>query len=347
MVDRDVPLNTRSNRGSSIARRIRMAVGIVVGVMLAACSGHDAALELKLAHSAAPNSLIGRTADEFARLANERLGDRAKVVVFPASQLGSDETVLQKIRLGSVEIGANSSVMSSVADEFALFEMPYLVRDRDHMRRIEEAVFWPHVEPSAEAHGYRVLALWENGFRHITNSVRPIFTPADLAGLKIRTPGSPWRVRLFTALGASPSPLPYQDLFVALQTGMMDGQENPLSNIAGASLDEVQTYLTLSAHLYSPLFVVVSAQRFATWPEEVRKALITAARATQDFAYQAGAEEDERLLAELREAGMQVNEVDRASFEAASRPIYQAFAEQVPRAGAWIDTILALGDRGQ
>lgn len=333
-----------TSEASGRSRVVMTCLGLAA-LVLTGCERSPARLELKLSHSAAPNSLIGRTADEFARRANARLGDRAEVIVFPASQLGSDETVLQKIRLGSVEIGVNSSVMSSVADEFALFEMPYLVRNREHMRQIEEVVFWPFVEPKAEARGYRVLALWENGFRHVTNNVRPIVTPADLAGLKLRTPGSPWRVRLFTALGASPSPLPYQDLFVALQTGMMDGQENPLSNIAGASLDEVQRYLTLSAHLYSPLFVVVSAERFAAWPDDVREELEAAARATEAFAYAEGEREDARLLTELRDAGMEINEVDRASFEAASRPIYEEFSQQVAGAGAWIDTIIALGKR--
>lgn len=316
--------------------------GVVAGLVVACGPGSDS-IELTLSHSAAPSSLIGRTADEFARRANLRLGDRATVVVFSASMLGADEVVLQKLKLGTVDLGLNSTVMSSVVDEFALFEMPYLIRSRDHMRRVEEAVFWPSIAPRAEARGYRVLALWENGFRHMTNNLRPILTPDDLRGMKVRTPGSPWRMRLFEAYGANPSPLPFHDLFLALQTGMMDGQENPLSNIVGGSLDEVQTYLTLTGHLYSPAFLVASAEHFAALPEEVRTILEEEARATQAFAMAAGAEADSVLLAQLRDAGIQVNEPDRSSFERASRTMYLAFGEAVSGGLSLVDSAMAVG----
>lgn len=318
--------------------------GLVAGLVVACGQGSDT-LELTLAHSAAPTSLIGRTADEFARRANRRLGDRATVVVFSASMLGADEVVLQKLKLGTVDLGLNSTVMSSVVDEFALFEMPYLIHSRDHMRRVEEAVFWPSIAPRAEARGYHVLALWENGFRHMTNNLRPIFTPDDLRGMKVRTPGSPWRMRLFETYGANPSPLQFHDLFLALETGMMDGQENPLSNIVGGSLHEVQTYLTLTGHLYSPAFLVASADHFAALPAEVRAILEEEARATQAFALASGAEADSVLLARLRGAGIQVNEPDRSSFERASRPMYVAFGEAVAGGLALIDSAMAVGTK--
>ncbi len=328
---------------------LRLTLAVAVAGLLGGTLGCDrrGTPELKLAHAASPGSLVALCADEFARRANQRLGDRAKVIVYAAGTLGSDELVLQKLKLQTVDIGVNSTVMSSVVDEFALFEMPYLVQDRDHMRRIERAVFWPILAPRAEAHGYRVLALWENGFRHLTNDTRPIVTPNDLQGLKLRTPGSPWRMKLFQTLGAKPSPLPFHDLFLALRTGMMDGQENPLSNIVGGSLYEVQSYLTLSAHLYSPAFVVMSAAGFRALPEEVQTVLEEAAKATQAFAFSMAEELDSRLLEQLRASGMQVNEPDRASFAAASRPMYDEFGAKVPRGREMIETARALRGTNQ
>ncbi len=309
---------------------------------LAGCAGDPAGLEIKLAHSASPQSLIALSAEEFARRANDRLGARARVVVFGSAQLGSDEAVLNKLKLGTVDIGLNSTVMESVVEEFALFEMPYLVQGRDHMRRIEQEVFWPSLAPRAEAAGYEILALWENGFRHVTNNTRAIVTPSDLEGIKVRTPSSPWRLKLFREFGANPAPLPFADLFLALQTGLMDGQENPLSNVVTAKLDEVQTYLSLTGHVYSPAYVTAGAESWAGLPDDVRTVLEETAREMQDFAYATAERLDAAFLEQLRESGMLVNEADRASFAGASEGMYREFGDAVPSGRALIEAALAL-----
>ncbi len=155
-------LATTMARGGGIALGIAV-FGLMAG--LSGCSPSEGPLQLKVAHSGSPESLIGLTADEFARRANEMLGDRATVVVFGSSLLGGDEVVLQKLKLGTVDMSVTSTVLSSIVDALALFEMPYLVRDRQHMRRIEEELFWSTLEPRVEAEGYKVLAVWEDGFR--------------------------------------------------------------------------------------------------------------------------------------------------------------------------------------
>ena len=142
--------------------------------------------------------------------------------------------------------------MSSTVDAFGLFEMPYLVQDRAHMRRIEEEIVWPVLVPKAEERAYTILAVWENGFRHVTNNTRPVVTPSDLSGIKLRTPRGIWRVKLFQAFGANPAPMPLSEVFVALQTGVMDGQENPLAQIYASKFQEVQQYLSLTGHVYTP-----------------------------------------------------------------------------------------------
>ena len=138
--------------------------------------------EIKFGHVGEPGSLFAQSAEEFARRANARLGSKAKVVVYGSSQLGGDKELVQKLKLGTVDMALPSTVMTSESDLFGVFEMPYLVKDRKHMGRIEKEVFWPIIAPTVEKKGLKVIAVWENGYRHITNSKRPINTPEDPKG---------------------------------------------------------------------------------------------------------------------------------------------------------------------
>ena len=232
--------------------------------------------------------------------------------------------------------------MSSQVDLFGIFEMPYIVKDRAHMAKIEKEIFWPKLEPEAEKKGLRVLAVWENGIRHITNNKRPIRTPADLQGIKLRVPEGKWRLKMFQAYGANPSPMKFSELFTALQTGVMDGEENPLTQIYSAKLQEVQKYLSLSGHVYTPAYLTVGIRKYEALPADVRKILEETAKETQAYVYQQAAKEDSELLGKLKAAGMQVNEVDQAAFVAASKTIYDEFGKEVPGAKELIDRAQAL-----
>lgn len=292
--------------------------------------------------SAAHGSLQERTASEFARRANEKLGDLAVVKVFDSSQLGKDKDMLQKIRIGTMHLTLPSSTMPEIAPEFAIFDLPFLVKDRAHLAAIDETFFRDVLAPAAEAKGYRPLAVWENGFRQITNNVRPVVTPADLEGLKIRTPNSSWRVAMFRAYGANPTPMSFSEVFVALQTGVIDGQENPLTNIDAGKLYEVQTYLSLSGHVYSPAYPTVGVETFARLDPKIQQVLTETAQEAAIWAREQGAAADDGLLARLEAAGMKVNRTDRAAFVAASAPLYDKFAEEVPDGRAMIDRVLSL-----
>ena len=313
----------------------------LAAIFLAACGGTDRPLEIRFGHVGAPGSLFALSAEEFTRRANEKLGDRARVLVFGSSQLGSDEVMLQKLKLGTLELALPSTVMSTAVAAFGLFEMPYLVQDRTQMAHIEQAVIWPTLAPQAEAAGYHILAVWENGFRHITNNRRPIVTPADLRGIKLRVPTGEWRIRMFQALGANPSPMPLSEVFVALQTGVMDGQENPFAQVYTSKLHEVQRYLSLTGHVYTPAYVTAGAAAWQRLPEDVRRVLEETARTMQGYVYEAAARLDQGLLEQLRTSGIQVNEPDRAAFRAASRRIYEEFAGAVPGGRALIDSAAA------
>jgi tripartite ATP-independent transporter DctP family solute receptor len=322
------------------ARRFAL-VAAALGVAL----GSGPALaqtEIKLGHVGEPGSLFQKSADEFAKRANATLAGKAKVVVYGSSQLGGDKEMLQKLKLGTLDMALPSTVMSSEVDLAGIFEMPYIVKDRAHMGRIEKEIFWPKIEPEIEKKGLKVLAVWENGVRHITNNKHPIKVPADLQGIKLRVPEGKWRVKMFQAYGANPSPMKFSELFTALQTGVMDGQENPFTQIYSAKLQEVQKYLSLSGHVYTPAYLTVGTKRWESLPADVRKVLEATAKETQAYVYQVAAKDDEDLLGKLKAAGMQVNEVDKDAFVAASKPVYDEFGKEVAGAREAIERANAL-----
>ena len=294
--------------------------------------------------SAANGSLQEQTASEFARRVNEKLGDKVIVKVFADSQLGKDKDMLQKIKLGTMTLTLPSSTMPEIAPEYAIFDLPFLIKDRAHLSRIDETLFKDVLVPAAEAQGYRPLAIWENGFRQITNNERPIDTPADLEGLKIRTPNSSWRVAMFKEYGANPTPMSFSEVFVALQTGVIDGQENPLTNIAGGKLNEVQNYLSMSGHVYSPAYPTVGIAAFEKLDPEIQTVLTETAAEVALWARDQGEEQDGTLLRELSDSGMEVNETDREAFIEASKPLYAKFAAEVENGQAMIDQALSLAE---
>jgi TRAP-type transport system periplasmic protein len=301
-----------------------------------------AQIELKLGHVGGPGSLFELSANEFARRANERLGNKARVVVFGSSQLGGDRELMQKLRLGTVEFAIPSTVMSSEVDAFGMFEMPYLVKNREHMRKIEQEVVWPSLAPLAEQKGYRLLAVWENGFRHITAN-RPIVRPQDLSGMKLRVPQGKWRVRMFQAYGANPSPMALSEVFVALQTGVMDGQENPLTQIYSSKFQEVQKNLSMTGHVYTPAYLATGLRKWNSLPADVRQILEETARETQAYVYEQAARLDGELLNRIRASGVAVNEADKDAFIAASSAVYEEFGKEVPEGGRLVERAIELG----
>jgi TRAP-type transport system periplasmic protein len=327
------------HRISAALRATRQAALVIVAGAFAAFAATPglAQTEIKLGHVGEPGSLFQKSADEFAKRANAKLAGKAKVIVYGSSQLGGDKEMIQKLKLGTLDMALPSTVMSSEVDIAGIFEMPYIVKDRAHMGRIEKDVFWPMIEPAIEKKGLTVLAVWENGVRHITNNKRPIKVPADLAGIKLRVPEGKWRVKMFQTYGANPSPMKFSELFTALQTGVMDGEENPLTQIYSAKLQEVQKYLSLSGHVYTPAYLTVGTKHWETLPADVRKILTDTAKETQAYVYQVAAHDEEDLLGKLKQAGMQVNDVDKDAFVAASKPIYEEFSKEVPGAKAAID----------
>lgn len=170
--------------------------------------------------------------------------------------------------------------------------------------------------------------------------------PADLAGIKLRTPNGVWRLKMFKEYGANPTPMAFSDVFTALQTGVIDGQENPYAQIASAKFQEVQKYLSVTGHVYTPAYILMSSKKFNGLDADVQVGLTDCANQTQDFTYEKAAELEASLLKVIEDAGVAVNNADKAAFIEASKPIYKQFADEVDGGQQMIDTVLGLGGAG-
>lgn len=307
-----------------------VGAGVALGVAAAATSMPVAAQTvLKLGHVGEVDSHFDVASKEFAKRVAEKSGGKVEVQVFPSSQLGNDKDMLQKTKLGQIDFFIPSSILSSVTPEFGVFDMPYIIKDRAHAKRVLDELGPSVFAPAAEAKGVKIVGFWENGVRHVTNNVRPVSKPEDLKGVKLRTPRGEWRLKMFTAYGANPSPMAFTEVFTALKTGVMDGQENPLINVWSAKFFEVQKYLSLTGHVYIPAYLVTSPKTFAKWPEDVQKVLVETAKEMEDVARANGQGFDDDLLSKLKDKGMTVNEADKEAFVAASKEIYKEFGEKV------------------
>ena len=322
---------------------LRIAIGFFVALLWANVSCAAEITQLNFAHNGGPGSLYELSANEFVRRLKIALPQNYVVVSHGDSKLGDDTAVLAKIKQGEVTFGLPSTVMSSMSETFGIFELPFLIRDRDQVRRISDTMLGPILQPEANKNGFRILAVWENGFRQITNNVRPIRRPEDLRGLKLRVPKGLWREKAFRTLGAEPVPMALHEVHKALQAGLIEGQENPLSQIHGAKFHEVQQYLTLSDHLYTPAYLIVSNEHFAKLPPNVQQVIDRTAKEMQSWIYATAIRIESELIDKLGER-MQSNQVNRRAFVDASRPLYGEFVRTVPGGAKLVNLVNELAE---
>ncbi len=313
--------------------------------------GAQQRIVIRFGHVGFPESLFDLTAREYARRVNSELGARVEMRVFHSSQLGTDEDMIRGVRVGALEMFLPSTILSSVSDAFGVFEMPYIITSHKHMKAVSESpelrrlLFDPKPLSDPEPiQGLRLLAYWENGFRHVTNNVRPINRPDDLRGMKLRIPRGVWRQKMFQAYGANPTPMAFSEVFSALQTGVMDAQENPLAQIWGAKFHEVQRFLSLTGHVYTPAYPTAGERWWQSVPADVRITLRRIAGEVGDYARAQGERLDNSLVDDMRKANprLQINEVDKRTFIAASEKIYDEFSRTVPNGAQMIRLIQSL-----
>lgn len=319
-------------KGSRFPAAAALLAAVLVLLLLSTLEAQQR-IVIRLGHVGFPDSLFDLTAREYARRVNQELAGRVEMRVFHSSQLGTDEDMIRGVRVGALEMFLPSTIMSSVDDAFGVFEMPYIIVNHRHMKNVaESAELKRHLFDPQPVKGLRLLAYWENGFRHVTNNTRAINKPDDLRGIKLRIPRGVWRQKMFEAYGANPSPMAFAEVFSALQTRVMDGQENPLAQIWGAKFHEVQRFLSMTGHVYTPAYPTAGESWWQRVPPEIRLALRRIAEEVGDYARAEGLRLDNSLIAEMQKANprFQVNEVDKKAFIVASEKIYDEFARTVP-----------------
>ncbi|MFQ3786450.1 TRAP transporter substrate-binding protein [Halomonas sp. A29] len=249
--------------------------------------------------------------------------------LFHSGSLGDQISNIESLDTRTLDIATIETPITTIDEDLGILSLPYLFRDREHVRAVLLGEVGEAIKEQLQEQDYRVIGFYEGGFRHITNNRRPIETPDDLNGLRIRTPESRQRVEMFNAYGANASPLPYPELYSALQTRVFDGQENPLVEVEASRFYEVQDYLSLSGHVYTVGFLLMNEARFQDLPEEVQQALLEGGQKAFEATEAFGERADQSVIDLVEQNGMQVNEVDTEAFIEASQPLWEAFTQDL------------------
>lgn len=259
---------------------------------------------------------------EFESRVETALPDQADVQIFMGNTLGSEEDVLLGLGLGTHQASLSASAIAEVNSRAAVFDLPYLFESRADVTTFFESEAGDMLKGGFDGTGMVLLALWDNGFRVITNAKRPITVPADLDGLKIRTPTSRQRVEMFNVLGANATPMSFKEVYSALDQGVIDGQENPAHVADSAKFYEVQSYMSLSNHVYLPTFLVFGEPFLASIAPEMRATIEEVATDMAPWTFAWGEKTDAGVLKAL-EGKIEINEIDFAAFQEAASPLYE------------------------
>ena len=299
--------------------------------------------ELVLIHTGSRGSLYEVSATEFARRVNDRLPNPYRIEIIGDTDLGDGPALLAKLTKEEAMFALPSAAMTSVSDSFAVFELPFLIRNREQIRNIREALLESYLQPEAEQKGLHILGVWESSFRHFTTRGRRIEWPSDLEGLKFAVPANSWREKVLLAFGAEPVPMASRAVGDALRARIVDGQEAPLVEIHTGKLVELQRHLAMSDHLYSPAFLITRKTAFDALPEPVRNIIAAEAIAMERWIYNTAVEMESELVDQL-DLTMKVTHIDAEAFKAASRPVYGEFVRTVRGGAKMIAIVEALDD---
>lgn len=294
---------------------IRSAIAIAAGTLLS-LAAHAQAVKLTLGHGAAPGNPRHEAAVKFADVLKAKSGGRIEVQVAPSAQLGDDAAMLTALRTGALDMSANSQgAVANAVPEYAAFGMPFLFANLSQAWKVLDGPLGKELSDRSAEKGLVVLGYWDNGVRHMSNSKKPLLKPEDLKGMKMRTPPDAVTVDIMQALGAEAQQIKFAELYVALQQGVVDGQENPLMNIHASKLYEVQKFISLTGHKYEMTPFLMSKRSWDKLTEADRKAVQDAAAEATALQRKLSQESDEKLVADLKAKGVRVDAVDKAAFE--------------------------------
>ncbi len=324
-------------------KRVLACAVCVVGVLLSVA--FPAAAEkyvIKIGNVTAPDHPLNVSFEKMAAIMNEKSGGRIEATVYPSGQLGSLRALAEGLQLGTIEMGTQSpGGLASFLPLMGVLELPYIYRNNEHVyKTVDGPIGLELNEKIREKTGIRILGYWMNLYRNTTNSKRPVVLPDDFKGLKIRVPETKTVMDTIAALGGNPVPMVFGEVYTALQQGIIDGQENPLSIIWASRLYEVQKYLSLTGHVYSPVVIMISDDFFKKLPEDLRKIVVEAFEEVRPAARKMVEDQETELVVQLREKGMEVNPVEPEAFQAKMGGVYDDFVKSVGKeAQEFIDRI--------
>lgn len=289
---------------------------------------------LRVSHTLAPESHYHQGLLHWKKIVEDRTNGSVKVEVFHSAQLGSERDVVEGVSLGTIEATLTSTgPLPNFTNAFMVFDLPFIVQDRQKAYKWMDGPEGQKILASLEPSNIKALGIWENGFRNLTNSKRSVKSPADMSGLKIRLMENPIHVATFETLGARAVPMPFGELFTALQQGTVDGQENPLVIIDTSKFYEVQNHLSLTGHFYSPAVLMINLDFWNnTLTEEERKIVAQAEKEARQWEREFSIKGEKELRAKLEKAGMMVDDEDVAVWFAAVQPVYDQFSDKVDQA---------------
>lgn len=299
----------------------RTFIALTLATTLAGMA-HAQAVKLTLGHGAAVGNPRHTAAVKFADVVKAKSAGRIEVQVAPSGQLGDDAAMVTAVRTGALDMTANSQgAVANAVPEYAAFGMPFLFSGPAQAFKLLDGPLGKELADKSAEKGMIVLGYWDNGIRQMTNNKRPITKVDDMKGLKMRTPPDATLVDIMQSLGAEAQQIKFAELYVALQQGTVDGQENPLVNIHASKLYEVQKHLALTNHQFQMTPFLISKRSWDRLSEADRKILQEAASESTTLQRQLSAEADAKLLDDLKAKGMQVTTVDKAAFAKATAPV--------------------------
>lgn len=311
----------------TFTRRALVVAGLLSFAQLAGAQ----AVKLRMAHSGAEAETQHLAALEFAKQVKARTNGQIEVQVYAASTLGNDNTAIAGVRGGTIDLATSGTpYYTGMVGRMNVLDLPYMFTSAEHAYKVLDGAIGRGLLDELEAHNMKGLAYWEVGFRSLTNSKRPVKTPEDIKGLKVRTTPNPAHLKAFQIFGATPTPMPLAEVFPALENRAIDGQENPVGIVRGNKFHEVQKYMSMTRHAYTAMPVVMNKAKFASLSADQQQALIDAALAAGKFQRELIRKNEASDIAYLRAQGMVIEEnINTEPFrKLVAEPIKQLFAEK-------------------
>lgn len=320
-----------------------MTAAMVMGLGTTAMAGDS--YVIKVGYGTNPGHPIDLGSIEFESIVEEKaaeLGYEVDVQLFPSAQLGSETEMVKQLQMGTLDMcPTTTGPLGLFKTDFLAFDLPYLFLNYEQADAVLDGEIGTEMLSALEDQNIIGLAWWENGFRELTNKTRPVTKPEDLDGIKLRTMENDVHIDFFSLMGASPTPLGFGEIYTSLQSGVVDGQENPLSIIAVNKFYDVQPYTTISDHVYSPVPVLFCKSTFEKYPEDLQALIRDTAYEVRTYERQAGRDAEQEYIDEIATKSeiYTLSEEEKLAFKEVALETYAKFEDKIGK--ELIDRVLA------